>query len=149
MGIFGIAGSLFVILSFLIFPHLRSFNKKLVVCLAISDLLSSVADVMSFGFFSPILHRSGYCITQAMLIQYSEVSSFVWSLIIAIHLYVCAVHNVADVTAKRLMPLYAVFGFVVPGLPVLVLGIKGAFGNSVIGTHITWYALKSKKRKNR
>lgn len=141
MGIFGLAGSLFVILSFVIFPQLRSFNKKLVMCLAISDLLSSVADIMSFGFFSSKLHASGFCTVQAILIQYSEVSSFIWSLIIAIHLYVCAVHNVADETAKRLMPLYAVCGFLVPGLPVLVVGIKNGFGNSVIGSHITWYAL--------
>ena len=140
-GIFGLAGSMFVIVSFIIFPHLRSFNKKLVLCLAIADLLSSEADTMSFGFFNPKLHSDGTCTAQAVLIQYSEVSSFVWSLIIAVHLYACAVHNIADETSKRLMPLYAVFGFVVPGMPVLVLSIKNAFGNSVIGTHITWYAL--------
>lgn len=141
MGCLGLAGSIFVIFSYLVFPHLRSFNKMLVMCLAFADLVASSAAILSLGFFAHPEHSSSLCLAQAILIQYGELSSFIWSLVIAIHLYLCAVHNVEESKAKKLLPLYGFLGFVLPAIPIIVVGIENAFGNSMNGPHITWYVL--------
>lgn len=141
MGVLGLCGSIFVILSYLLFPRLRSFNKSLIMCMAIADGLSAASDIMSLMYFASTQLPFAYCSVQASVIQYAELSSFVWSLIISIYLFTTAVRNWPDVKTKSLFPLFILFGFFLPLLPVIVLQVEKAFGNSTIGPDITWYVL--------
>jgi hypothetical protein len=143
MGCVGFCGSLFVIISFLLFPHLRSFNKSLILCLAIADILSAMADILSLGYFASHRLSFAYCSVQASIIQYAEISSFIWSLIISVYLYTSAVHNLPDKRAKSFVPVFLLVGFLLPVIPVIVLQIKDAFGNSTNGLDVTWYEQES------
>lgn len=139
MGCFGLCGCVFVILSFFLFPKLRSFNKTLVLCLAIADALSAVADILSLGYFASHRHPPVYCTIQAVVIQYAELASFIWSLIIAAYLYASAVHNLLEKKAKAFLPLLVCVGFILPSLPIPFLLLKNTMGNSINGSEITWY----------
>jgi len=141
MGCIGLSGCVFVITSFFLFPKLRSFNKTLVLCLAIADALSALADILSLGYFASHRHPPVYCTIQAAVIQYAELASFVWSLIIASYLYASAVHNLMEKKAKAFLPLLVGLGFLLPALPIPLLIAKAALGNSINGTEITWYAV--------
>lgn len=135
----GVAGSLFVIISFFLFPHLRTFNKQLILCLAIADLLTACSDVLSFGFFAHPLREHPLCQAQAIGIQFGETSSFLWSLMVCIYLYLSAVSNLSTDRAKKFLPAFLVVGFVVPIIPVIVVSVYDGFGNSTNGHDKTWY----------
>jgi hypothetical protein len=140
LGSVGFCGSLFVIVSYLIFPKLRSFNKTLVLFLATADLASAASDILSLGYFANPRNTRTLCTAQAMGIQYAEISSFLWSLIISIYLYISAVWNVAEKKSRAWLPLFLIVGFALPAVPIIVLEKLNAFGNSTNGTDITWYA---------
>lgn len=138
LGCVGLCGSIFVITSFLLFPHLRSFNKGLITCLAVADAMSAVGDIMSLGYYASPPLPFTYCNIQATLIQYSEMASFIWSLIIACYLYTSAVKNWPNSKTKSLLPLFLVLGFAIPLIPVIVIQVEKAIGNSTNGPDITW-----------
>lgn len=138
MAILGVAGSLFVIVSFFLFPHLRTFNKQLILFLAIADLLTACCDIMSFGFFAHPKSDTVLCYAQAIGIQFAETSSFLWSLMICIYLYLSAVWNFSTKRAQKFLPMFLVVGYIIPVIPVIVVLVHNGFGNSTNGNDKTW-----------
>ena len=101
--------------------------------------MSAVGDIMSLGYYASPPLPFTYCNIQATLIQYSEMASFIWSLIIACYLYTSAVKNWPNSKTKSLLPLFLVLGFAIPLIPVIVIQVEKAIGNSTNGPDITWY----------
>lgn len=106
--------------------------------LALADLGASISETLSFGYFAKSDPTSVLCIVQAAGIQFFEVSSFAWTTVIAIHLYLSVVWTVQHEKLIWLFPCFFLLGFALPLIPLItVLLIKG-FGNSSIGPEITW-----------
>ena len=67
-----ILGSLFIILTYLIFKDSRTLGTQLIVFLSLSDLLSSIS-------WLPWNVDEGLCIAQAILLQFGIISSYMWT----------------------------------------------------------------------
>lgn len=65
-------GSLFIIVSYITFPELRSFAFELILMVAISDSLRSSSYVLSQTI------NSNLCYPQAVLMTFGEVASILW-----------------------------------------------------------------------
>jgi hypothetical protein len=67
-----LAGSLFIIVSYISFPRLRSFAFELILMVSISDFLRACSYVLS----APL--DNSLCYPQAALMTFSEVASILW-----------------------------------------------------------------------
>jgi len=67
-----VVGSLFIIVSYMKFPKLRSFAFELILMVAISDFLRACAYILS-----PLIDPY-FCRTQAAIMRFSETASILW-----------------------------------------------------------------------
>jgi hypothetical protein len=84
-------GSIFIILTFILFPKTRTFGTKLIFFLSISDFFTSLS-----WFPSDIDYD--LCMFQASILQFFMVASYFWSLSIAISLFQVISFNMRTLT---------------------------------------------------
>merc|ERR1719453_663681 len=96
-------GSCLVIWSYFYFQKLQKFAFKLVVMLAVSDLGSGI------GYFIGSPPNGVLCTFQAMLLHYFQISSFLWTTVIAFVLErtVCRQQGLAIQEKRMYLHLYA------------------------------------------
>jgi len=81
-------GSLFIIVSMLVFQRLKHMSARLIFSLTLSALLDSCANLLSFSIYEHEFEQQGECLAQAIIMQFSQISSFAWVTVIAINLYI-------------------------------------------------------------
>lgn len=74
--VFSLVGSLFIILTYLIFRETRTFGTSLIFFLSISDFMTSIS-------WFPWSTKEILCIIQAASLQFFEVASCLWSFTIS------------------------------------------------------------------
>jgi len=80
-----IVGALFLIISFLLFPNLKTFTFRMLIWLAIFDLVLATGTI--FGPLGLIGEDDAWaCQVQAFTIQFSLTGGFIWKAIFGIHL---------------------------------------------------------------
>ena len=99
-------GSLFIVVSWMLFARLRTFPFRLVLYLSIADIGNSLATILAIaekGMDEPngCVKTSVLCSISGFLMQFFEVASFFWILNISINLYLILVKKVGN----------AIFGF--------------------------------------
>lgn len=84
-------GSSLIILTYIIWPDLRTTPRKLLVYLSVSDWLSA----LSYGFGVGKIFRtdSPECVAQGAVSTFANTSSFFWTVAIAVYLYVFIVRS--------------------------------------------------------
>ena len=65
------------------------------------------------------------CVVQSFFNTWSSMSSFCWTVAIALYLYLCLVHRKVE-AAERLVPLFHLVAWVLPGITVAVRSVSGA-----------------------
>ena len=99
-------GSLFIVVSWMLFARLRTFPFRLVLYLSIAVIGNSLATILAIaekGMDEPngCVKTSVLCSISGFLMQFFEVASFFWILNISINLYLILVKKVGN----------AIFGF--------------------------------------
>lgn len=79
-------GSSLIVLTYMIWPDLRTTPRKLLVYLSVSDWLSAVS--YSFGVWSVFRTDSLDCVIQGAVSSFANTSSFFWTVAIAVYLYI-------------------------------------------------------------
>mmetsp|Transcript_2240 Transcript_2240/g.5204 ORF Transcript_2240/g.5204 Transcript_2240/m.5204 type:complete len:324 (-) Transcript_2240:105-1076(-) len=117
-----VCGSLFIILSFLLFPNLRKFSYRLVFWLSVSDLLNQC----STYFGSPNEHTAE-CFIQAGVNQFFSIASFFWTVAIAFVLRSTVIFKRADIESSYQRMHLAIW------LPALLLTLVPAWKYGTTG----------------
>ena len=89
--ILSILGSTFVIIAYCCIKEIQMFSNKLVMYLAISDIINAIAQIALIGRSVHIDEHTGLCKLQAFLINYGNLSSVVWVILINLSLYLIIV----------------------------------------------------------
>ncbi|XP_061592306.1 G-protein coupled receptor 157 [Cololabis saira] len=84
-------GSSLIILTFIIWPDLRTTPRKLLVFLSVSDWLSAAS--YAFGVGRGFLSDSTDCVAQGAVSTFANTSSFFWTVAIAVYLYIFIVRS--------------------------------------------------------
>lgn len=79
-------GSSLIVLTYIIWPDLRTTPRKLLVYLSVSDWLSAVS--YAFGVWSVFRTDSLDCVIQGAISSFANTSSFFWTVAIAVYLYI-------------------------------------------------------------
>ena len=130
--IFSCIGSIAIIGSFIRWKDIRSGSRWIIMYLSVADCLTASSYLI--GSINFLVFRAGYnfhgqaavdacvrfdtvCQIQSFLSSCSSMSSFVWTLVLAIYLYWTIVKKEVR-TVNRLFPLYHVIAW---GLPIAIL----------------------------
>ncbi|XP_029993565.1 G-protein coupled receptor 157 [Sphaeramia orbicularis] len=84
-------GSTLIILTYIMWPDLRTTPRKLLVFLSVSDWLSAVS--YAFGVWRVFHTDSLDCVVQGAVSTFANTSSFFWTVAIAVYLYVFIVRS--------------------------------------------------------
>ena len=134
-----VVGSLTIICSYVFYKSLRTNIRLILVHLSVMDLGAAAANLVGlavdfdkyyFGEYKPghlipidtptnLVHAA--CVTQAAFAVYFTAGSFMWTLAMAILLYLKIVHKQEDKTATRTLYASTIFCYL---LPVILVGWK-------------------------
>lgn len=119
MSVLSMAGSVLIVITYRQFKELRTTGRQLLVFLSLVDFLTAFGNFMGIMWYirrdymdartSDIL-----CNVHASLTFFSSVSSFLWTVAMAIHLYFCIV-RLDSITADRLVPYFHMACWSIPG----------------------------------
>uniref|UniRef100_A0A7N9AJX8 G protein-coupled receptor 157 n=1 Tax=Mastacembelus armatus TaxID=205130 RepID=A0A7N9AJX8_9TELE len=107
-------GSSLIILTYVIWPDLRTAPRKLLVYLSVSDLLSAAS--YAYGVWRAFRTDSLDCVVQGAISTFANTSSFFWTVAIAVYLYVFIVRSSQRVADS----LELIFHLVSWGVPLII-----------------------------
>ncbi|XP_035512737.1 G-protein coupled receptor 157 [Morone saxatilis] len=84
-------GSTLIILTYFIWPDLRTTPRRLLVYLSVSDWMSAVS--YGFGVWRVFGTDSLECVVQGAISTFANTSSFFWTVAIAVYLYIFIVRS--------------------------------------------------------
>ena len=127
MSIASIFGSIVIGLTYWMFPELRTSGRKLLVFLSIADFLTAFGNIMGISWYifkDDMTETSGdiLCKFHASLTIFSSISSFLWTGVIAVHLYLCIVQGKTKL-AKTLIFYFHMLCWIIPGKGRVFYGI--------------------------
>jgi hypothetical protein len=111
LSFFSLFGSLMVIILFTFRKNLRSFVFTLIFYLSISELLNSIANIMSINKLSDP-ENDLICTIQATIINYTDFCSLIWMCIISYTIYILMTRYNPNLKAKKC--LFIILGFILP-----------------------------------
>jgi hypothetical protein len=130
-----ILGSLFILACYAAFPQLRRLSFSLVACLAVTDILNQIFDLISPSAdelaaldADPSLPTPTSCLVQAVGDNFFELSSVLWTSTIALVLYATVVWRAPPEDSWRTLARFASVCLGVPLLLTVAPGAAGAFG---------------------
>ena len=115
-----LTGSLFIILSWLLFTDMHFFSRKLIVYIAATDLFSAAAFLYAGLFKTGLLHNQGdhatlECTIQGFTLQFFVLASYLWTACFAYHL-----HQLITKKRKKAHQLEIYYHAVSWGLPTII-----------------------------
>jgi hypothetical protein len=117
----GILGSLYIIFTFIMFKESRTFGTKLVFFLSIADLLHGL-EWYPWGVTNTL------CTIQGMLMQWSELSYYMWTFCIALCVFQIHYLERDESDVSNLMLLYQVICWFIPMLLSFIPLYEGHYG---------------------
>ncbi|KAG8434416.1 hypothetical protein GDO86_012694 [Hymenochirus boettgeri] len=113
-------GSILIIVTYILWPDLRSRPRLLLLFLSIADLLSAVS--YFYGVLRNFDESTWDCVTQGALSTFSNISSFFWTVAVAVYLYITIVQSQQNF-ADQIVPWIHLISWGVP----LVITLSAVF----------------------
>ena len=115
-------GSATIIFTYVAFDDLRSTSRRLLVFLSIADFGTALAN--SVGMFEQFPDSSPGCKIQASIAIFFSLSSYFWTVHIAVFIYLALVKERQSGGG----PLLVVFHILAWGVPLLIVALAAGFG---------------------
>ena len=110
-----IVGSLLIIVSYCLWHDLRTKARRIVVFLSVADLISAVAYL--YGSLRAFKSETWDCIAQSAVSTYSNIASFLWTISVAIYIYMLIVKLDQDYGGSSLLWFHIVNW----GIPLVIV----------------------------
>lgn len=156
-----ILGASLIFITYWKINKIRNVTRKLLVFLTTADLLTAVGNlVAAIRYFALYSNNGSYekcnnsaqnqseendtlCVLQSFVTTFSNMSSFLWTLIIAIHLWASVVLKTNRTEARFIQLMYHIICWVLPLVIVSVIAWFGYLGEDFcVGTGV-WCGIKS------
>ena len=135
MSIASMFGSVVIIVTYISISDLRTSGRRLLVYLSIADFLTAQGNLLGISWYImkdviSQVNSENLCKFHAVLTICSSISSFLWTVVIATHLYLCIVKGQKRL-ARTLFPYFHVVCWFIPGktrlLLVSIIAVKSLF----------------------
>ena len=149
-----IISSLCIIVTFFVWPEIRSVSRQIIVFLSLADLFTALGYVI--GSANHLQYEKSnatgadceeftrVCVVQSSITSWSSIASFWWTSILGFHLYITLVRGRMGLSG-RIMPLYYLFAWVTPTIVVIALLWTNQLGYSPVAVS-TWCFIRQKSR---
>eukprot|EP01006_Ploeotia_vitrea_P040811 TRINITY_DN66462_c7_g1_i1.p1 TRINITY_DN66462_c7_g1~~TRINITY_DN66462_c7_g1_i1.p1 ORF type:complete len:285 (-),score=121.11 TRINITY_DN66462_c7_g1_i1:715-1569(-) len=117
-----IVGTLFITLSYVVFPSLRSFPYKIIVFLGLADFFNALSYLIGLN--------SELCQLQAAMSQFFAVATFFWTACFAYNIVQVLVYQHMDVSRNE--PYYHMVSWGVPAVLLVINLALDSFGDGVV-----------------
>lgn len=144
MSVFSLFGSLFIISTFIAFPFFRKPINRLVFYASIGNILCNTATLISTSGLDAG-ESSSLCQFQGVLIQWFIPADSLWTLCMALNVYLTFFKNYTASNLRNLEKWYLLFCYGVPFVPALVyllLDAGGKYGIYGPATIWCWVSVK-------
>lgn len=125
--VLSILGASIIILTFVIFKDIRTPARHIIVCIALSDLISSLSNC--FGLFMNGKDKDS-CTMQSFIGSTFIMSSFLWTMFLAVYLCIVIVCENQDLGRKIIFPWFHIVSWFVPLVINIIAVAMGVLGNS-------------------
>ncbi len=130
-----IAGSLLIIITFIVWSDIRTGARTILVYLSVSDLLASAANL--YGTIRDFNSDTTDCIIQSGISTFGDISSFLWTISLAVYMYVTIVRVDKTRADRLLIPFHAISW----GIPVIIIVgavLSGGLGYDASYISVGW-----------
>ena len=137
--VLSVFGSSIIILTFFVFKDIRTPARHIIVCIAISDLVSSLSNCL--GLFRTQDTSEGkdpLCILQSFVSSTFILSSFLWTMLLAVFLYIVIVCEKSDSEKKIIFPLFHGISWILPLIINIAAITNEKLGDSRIFVTAGW-----------
>ncbi|XP_053379160.1 G-protein coupled receptor 157-like [Mercenaria mercenaria] len=122
-----ILGSFVIFGTYIFIPEIRNSARKLVTCLTVADLMTSVGVISS-----ALAHFAGtqreVCTTQSFITTYSSLVSFNLTIAIAIHIFATVVYKTDKTSSRKFLLWVNVISWFIPAIIIAVAGANDVLG---------------------
>lgn len=127
VSVLSVLGASIIMLTFVIFKDIRTPARHIIVCIALSDFISSLSNCFGIHMRGK---DDGSCVIQSFIGSSFIMSSFLWTMFLAVYLYIVIVYENRDLGRRIIFPWCHIVSWFVPLTINIVAVAKNALGNS-------------------
>lgn len=123
--VLSILGSLLIIITYIVWRDLRTKARQIVVFLSVADFLTAVGYL--YGSIQLFTDSSWDCIAQSAVTTFANISSFLWTISIAIYIYMLIVKSDQNYGGQLMIGFHIINW----GVPLVI--VAAAVGSNGLG----------------
>ena len=104
-------GCLLIISTYVLYQDIRSSSRHIIVCVSIADLIVSLSNLAA-DFLNPKIKEA--CVVQSFITSTFLLSSFLWTLFLAIFLYISLVLGRPSTATALIHPWFHLVCWILP-----------------------------------
>ena len=127
-----ILGASLIILTYVAFRDLRTTARQLLVNLSVADIIVAASHFVGLltnydRFLYSNLTTDAWCSVQAAITMYGTISSFLWTIAVALYMFTVIVLKRPDI-ARKMVPVHYLVCWGIPVVFPVWFGIEGHLG---------------------
>ena len=137
-------GSILIILTYILYKDIQTVSRHLIVCISIADFFTVLANITGVFMYPAQEGEDTQCILQSFVGTTAVLCSFLWTISLAIFLYVTLVKENKKLAEHLVWPWFHLICWLLPlAINVMALCLK-KLGNSRDDTSSGWCWIRIK-----
>lgn len=133
-----VIGCLVIILTYKHYKEIRTASRHIIVCIAVADLINALSNVSGMLIVPTASGKDIPCVTQSFIGSTSILCSFLWTVALALFLYLTIVVENQHLAKKLICPWFHLICWLLP-LSINMLALHlGKLGNSTDADTAGW-----------
>lgn len=145
-----ILGAIAIFSSFVKLPEIRNFTRRLLTYLTVADFLSAIGYLVGLARYAALVQhantppgRDKLCIAQSFSIIFSNLASYLWTIVIAYHIFISYMCE-TDATSKKIPHIfYHITCWGVPAIVAITAASCDVLGEDNSITPTPWCFLRA------
>ncbi len=123
-------GAVLIILSYILIRDIRTKAREILVNLSLMDFMAATANLV--GIFKTPYHSNELCIAQASFAMYGTISSVLWTICVAVYVFVRITLDNSKMVQRTVYGFYVIC-YGIPLIMTLWFSLTGKLGTDELG----------------
>lgn len=141
-------GCLTILITYGLYKDIRTASRHIIICLSIADLVTVLANCSGLAI-QPSTENDTFCIIQSFIGSTAILCSFLWTIMLAVYLYVALVCESQRLAKRMIWPWFHILCWSVPLIINIVALLKKRLGNNTDAGTAGWCWIKITSKNDR